>query len=83
MSVERLGGATRHYWLLVNVGSGWYHFDACNAGQAKNRCFMWTNEQCKVKAYFWRFEESNYPEIATALFDRDAVVAMERAGTLP
>ena len=24
-----MGGSSRHYWQLVNVGSGWYHFDAC------------------------------------------------------
>lgn len=29
IDVERVGGATDHYWQLVNVGDGWYHFDAC------------------------------------------------------
>ena len=66
LSVERYGGSTRHYWLLVNVGSGWYHFDACNAGKGKNRCFMWTNEQTTaLSKSFWRFDESLYPPIAT------------------
>lgn len=27
--VERDKGETRHYWSIVNVGDGWYHFDTC------------------------------------------------------
>ena len=54
MSVERLGGLTHHYWCLVNIGTGWYHFDPLVAGHHKHRCFMWTNKQCQVKPYFWR-----------------------------
>ena len=83
MSVTRKGGRTRHYWVIVNVGTGWYHFDPTFASRHKHRCFMWTNQQCKIKPYFWRFEESIYPEIATEPFDKDAVIAMEREGTLP
>ncbi|MBR3270708.1 MAG: transglutaminase domain-containing protein [Clostridia bacterium] len=82
MSVERKGGRTRHYWVIVNVGTGWYHYDPILAPNHKHRCFMWTNQQCKIKPYFWRYEESIYPEIATARFDADAVIAMEKAGTL-
>lgn len=29
VDLYRVGGNTDHYWQLVNVGSGWYHFDAC------------------------------------------------------
>lgn len=29
IDLQRVGGTTRHYWQLVNVGSGWYHFDTC------------------------------------------------------
>ena len=29
VDVQRVGGPTRHYWQLVDVGSGYYHFDAC------------------------------------------------------
>ena len=29
VDVHRVGGPTRHYWQLVDVGSGYYHFDAC------------------------------------------------------
>lgn len=78
MSVTRKGGRTRHYWVIVNVGTGWYHFDPTIASRHKHRCFMWTNRQCKVKPYFWRFDESSYPQIATVPFDKNAVIAAER-----
>ena len=52
------------------MGTGWYHFDACNAGKAKNRCFMWTNEQTTaISKGFWRFDESLYPPVATEPYD--------------
>ena len=83
MSVTRLGGRTRHYWTIVNIGTGWYHFDTTLAPRHKHKCFMWTNQQCKVKPYFWRYEQSKYPDIATEPFDYDEVVRLEREGLLP
>ena len=83
MSLTRRGGSTRHYWLIVNIGTGWYHFDPLVTRVHKHRCFMWTTKQCLVKPYFWRFYEENYPAIATEPFDYDAVVQMERDGLLP
>ncbi len=71
MSVERYGGRTHHYWMLVNLGSGWYHVDACNTGKGRKRCFMWTNAQKdKVSKSFWRFDESLYPPIATEPYQK-------------
>lgn len=29
IDLERVGGRTDHYWQLVDVGEGYYHFDAC------------------------------------------------------
>lgn len=29
VDLTRVGGNSRHYWQLVDVGSGYYHFDAC------------------------------------------------------
>ena len=29
VDIKRVGGITRHYWNLVDVGTGYYHFDAC------------------------------------------------------
>ena len=83
MSVTRKGSSTRHYWVIVNIGTGWYHFDPTIAPRHRHQCFMWTNRQCQVKSYFWRYEKANYPDIATEPFDYDAVVQMERDGLLP
>ncbi len=83
MSVTPKSSASRHYWVIVNIGTGWYHYDPLITSVHKHRCFMWTNQQCKVKPYFWRFHEENFPPIATEPFDYDAVVQMERAGLLP
>lgn len=82
MSVTRKGGASRHFWLLVNVGTGWYHLDANNNAFANWRCFMWTNEQCAYPPGFWNFEQSVYPAVATEPFSAEAVIAMEKDGTL-
>ena len=29
VDLQRVGGNSRHYWQLVNTGTGWYHFDTC------------------------------------------------------
>ncbi len=29
LDLEREGGDSLHFWNLVNVGDGWYHFDTC------------------------------------------------------
>ena len=29
VDLTRVGGNSRHYWQLVDVGDGYYHFDAC------------------------------------------------------
>ena len=83
MSVTRKGGRTRHFWVIVNIGTGWYHFDPTIAPHHKHKCFMWTNKQCQVKSYFWRYEKESFPEIATENFDYNAIVEAERSGRLP
>ena len=83
MSVTRLGGRTRHFWTIVNIGTGWYHYDTTVSATHRSRCFMWTYEQCQIKPYFWRFDSSKYPEIATEPFDYNEVVRLEKEGKLP
>ena len=40
---------SQHYWLLINLGYGWYHFDACpRAGDAPDNTFMLTDEELAV-----------------------------------
>lgn len=82
MSVTRKGGATRHFWVIANVGTGWYHLDANRSRAVSYRCFMWTNQQCQVLPPFWRYEQSIYPEIATEPFITEEVIRKEKNGEL-
>lgn len=74
LPVERYKASSSHYWLLVNIGTGWYHYDVSpQSAQDPFRCFMKTDAQ--VKAYargrsdgrsdYYKFNESLYPERAT------------------
>ncbi len=66
LSVERLNGATQHFWCLVNLGTGWYHFDTCNVGPQHLRCFMKTSEELvQYSVQYWRFDTTLYPELET------------------
>ena len=65
-SVQRSGDNTHHYWLLVNIGTGWYHFDACSAWTGKYRCFMWTDAETRSHSRsYWNYDPSLYPPVAT------------------
>lgn len=74
LPVERYKGKSSHYWLLVNIGTGWYHYDPSpQSDEDPFRCFMKTDAQ--VKAYarsrsdgrsdYYKFDESKYPARAT------------------
>ena len=48
VTVKRLGGLTEHYWLLVNTGEGWYHFDVTPIQMVpltRAQRFMFTDSQ--------------------------------------
>ena len=65
-SVQRSSPNTHHYWLLVNIGTGWYHYDACRAWTGKYRCFMWTDAQTRRhSSTYWNYDPSLYPPVAT------------------
>lgn len=72
--IRRVGGKTNHYWLLVNIGTGWYHFDTTpHHARYPFKCFMKTDEE--VWAYaksrgdgrsdYYHFDTSLYPPRAT------------------
>lgn len=72
--IERLVYAkeTNHYWLLVDIGDGWYHFDACKRTLgASFESFMRTDaelsEFCAANGaeYYYRYDKSKYPTRAT------------------
>ena len=86
LSVERVKvypWRTRHYWTLVNVGTGWYVFDPTWTPKHRFNCFMWTKQQCNSCRGYWNYNESEYPPLETEPFDYDAVVELERSGLLP
>lgn len=67
MLVERQNAAEgdKHYWILCNVGSGWYHFDATKISGGF-RCFMLTDAEVasfnEVKSNFYEFDTTAYPK---------------------
>jgi formate hydrogenlyase subunit 6/NADH:ubiquinone oxidoreductase subunit I len=67
MCVERYGGnrTTHHYWLLVDLGSGWYHFDAVRRTE-DIECFMRTDASLMADGpHFWSFNYDLYPSTPT------------------
>lgn len=60
----------RHYWLLVNVGDGWYHFDSTPYVYKESNFFMVTDAELKkwddkYYRYCHNFLDENLPERAT------------------
>jgi hypothetical protein len=79
LPVERYKGRSSHYWLLVNIGTGWYHYDASpQSAEDPFRCFMKTDKQ--VNAYarsrqdgrrdYYQIDYSKYPELATEKYKK-------------
>ena len=40
MDIEKIPAKTRHYWNLVDIGEGWYHFDT-TPRKDRPTIFMW------------------------------------------
>ncbi len=75
--IERLvyTGEANHYWLLVDIGDGWYHFDAC--WRLRNKPFepfLRTDAELAAYceeydiAYYYRFDKSKYPARGTVSY---------------
>ena len=66
--IHRIPGArVRHYWSLVNIGEGWYHFDS-TPHQNGGYCFMLTESQVQALARkrgkdYYTYDASLYPEV--------------------
>ena len=72
--LQRDDTTTRHFWLLVNLGSGWYHFDACRADIKDARIFMKTDAELREYpngAFIWRYDPKLYPEVETKPFEAE------------
>ena len=66
MDIAKIPAKTSHYWNLVDIGDGWYHFDT-TPRKDHPTIFMWTDEQ--MIAYSNKHNKSHnydpalYPEI--------------------
>ena len=69
---------TRHYWCIVNLGTGWYVFDPTYTPKHKASSFMWNEEQCKKFPQYWNYDKSILPELAKERFDYNKELKRER-----
>ena len=61
--IEKIVTTTRHYWHLVDIGEGWYHFDTTPRSD-KVTIFMWTNAQIEELMEETRYRSHRYdPDI--------------------
>lgn len=72
LDVKRLGGSAEHYWLMVNTGSGWYHFDATRR-QVYFDGFMARdsdieNYTAQVGDHYYDFDHTGYPSTPVQQF---------------
>ena len=66
----------RHYWSLINVGSGWYHFDCTQYSYPESNFFMVTDKELKRwdKIYYphcHRYRADGLPALATTSVQAD------------
>jgi len=61
--IEKIVTSSRHYWHLVDIGDGWFHFDTTPRSD-KVIIFMWTNEQLNELMEETRYRSHRYdPDI--------------------
>lgn len=73
MTVTRDGGISDHYWLLVDFGYGWYHFDSTprSSKMPPFDSFMFTDAgaadytEATGEREYYKFDDTNLPERAT------------------
>lgn len=64
--IEKIPSETEHYWNLINLGDGWYHFDATRRSDGSTFFYV-TNAE--LMAYSdahnnsHRYNPENYPQI--------------------
>ena len=67
MDIEKIPSRTSHYWNLVNLGYGWYHFDTTPRTSGHPHICMWTEEQLmEYSAAHYNshnYDHSLYPEV--------------------
>ena len=81
VDVQRVGGTSRHYWLLIDFGEGWLHFDAC-WHPAGYHIDSWMLTEAEVRAYtqkvshirknYFVYDYDNCPVIAVGTPEDEA-----------
>jgi hypothetical protein len=62
----------RHFWNLVYVRGGWYHFDTCPRSKDGYFCLQTDAQLRKYSTgYTFKFKDSLYPARATKVISRD------------
>ena len=67
--LERAGGTSDHYWLIVCIDGQWYHFDACPTSRKYPfQCFLKTDSEVKEysdsrtdKPNYYGYDKENCP----------------------
>lgn len=67
MDIAKIPTRTSHYWNLVNLGDGWYHFDTTPRTSGHPHICMWTEAQLmEYSAAHYNshnYDHSLYPEV--------------------
>jgi len=66
--VVRVGGNTRHYWQLIDVGTGWHHYDSTKWNEPVDTFMMSESRaQALARQYqnrnYYNYDEDLYPEV--------------------
>lgn len=66
MDIEKIPSDSEHYWNLVDIGDGWYHFDT-TPRKDHPTIFMWTDEQMMEYSAAHKdshnYNHDDYPEV--------------------
>jgi hypothetical protein len=71
IGVTRIAGTpTRHYWNLVNLGYGWYHYDTCPAPLridkfmfTESRAMEYTEKLKNLRGNYYEYDRTAYPAV--------------------
>lgn len=67
IDIVKIPTRTNHYWNLVNIGDGWYHFDTTPRVSDHPYICMWTEEQLMAYSAIHygshNYDHSLYPEV--------------------
>lgn len=64
--IEKIPTRRLHFWNLINIGEGWYHFDACRRHDGSYFFYVTTEELMEYSNKHYgshNFDPSKYPEI--------------------